>query len=90
MMAYMIFIRQTHSLTPKRAAATIGAAAAGLMCEPQCGCMRACVQATAEAQRPRGFAFWNIALEGAGANGTAAPLAFAPALNAFLHTRPGR
>ena len=46
-------------------------------------------EATAEGERPRGFAFWNIAEEGSGANGTSVPLSFAPSLNAFLHTRPG-
>lgn len=47
----------------------------------------AAYEATAASRRPRGFAFWNIAGEGEGANGTAAPLSFAPALNAFLHVR---
>jgi hypothetical protein len=42
---------------------------------------------TAPHLRPRGFAFWNIAMEGSTANGTEASLAFAPGLNAFLHTR---
>jgi hypothetical protein len=37
--------------------------------------------------RPRGFAFWNIAMEGQTANGTENSLAFAPGLNAFLHVR---
>ncbi len=37
--------------------------------------------------RPRGYAFWNIKLEGSGANGTETPFNFAPTLNSFLHTR---
>ena len=39
-------------------------------------------------ERPRGYAFWNIASEGGTANGTNATLAFSPELNRFLHARP--
>ena len=41
----------------------------------------------AAAQRPRGYAFWNIPLEGQTVNGTNATLSFAPTLNEFLGVR---
>ena len=50
----------------------------------------ACAAAYAAAppsERPRGYAFWNINLEGTNANGTTAKLSFAPELDAFLHVR---
>jgi hypothetical protein len=37
--------------------------------------------------QPRGFAFWNIAEEGGGANGTNTTLTFAPSFNEFLYIR---
>lgn len=43
--------------------------------------------ATIPSERPRGFAFWNIAEEGNTANGTDTTLSFAPSLDKFLHTR---
>mmetsp|Transcript_29264 Transcript_29264/g.59860 ORF Transcript_29264/g.59860 Transcript_29264/m.59860 type:complete len:366 (-) Transcript_29264:141-1238(-) len=47
----------------------------------------AAYMATAPDRRPRGFAFWNIASEGSGANGTNTALSFAPSLNEFLLVR---
>lgn len=38
-------------------------------------------------QRPRGYAFWNIHLDGTSANGTNRSVDFATGLNAFLHVR---
>lgn len=45
--------------------------------------------AAAPADRPRGYAFWNIPNEGQTVNGTNETLSFAPTLNAFLHVRGG-
>ena len=48
----------------------------------------AAYRAAPPAERPRGYAFWNIPSEGNTVNGTNATLAFAPELNAFLGVRP--
>lgn len=43
--------------------------------------------AAAPELRPRGYAFWNLQLDGGAANGTGATVDFARGLNAFLRTR---
>mmetsp|Transcript_95756 Transcript_95756/g.298197 ORF Transcript_95756/g.298197 Transcript_95756/m.298197 type:complete len:376 (+) Transcript_95756:94-1221(+) len=51
---------------------------------------RSCGQAYAALglpQRPRGFGFWNIRMEGSAANGTSTRVTFATELNSFLRVR---
>jgi len=40
--------------------------------------------------RPRGYAFWNIAMDGSKVNDTSRRVDFARSLNSFLHVRPVR
>ena len=44
-------------------------------------------QAADPSQRPRGYSFWCIALEGSKVNGTNTTVDFASSLNSFLHVR---
>lgn len=39
-------------------------------------------------KRPRGYAFWNIAMDGSKVNDTSQKVHFARSLNSFLHVRP--
>ena len=49
--------------------------------------IRQAYQAAEPLWRPRGYAFWNIALEGSKVNGTNGSVEFASSLNSFLHVR---
>ena len=44
-------------------------------------------QAADPSRRPRGYAFWNIGMEGSKVNNTNSTVAFASSLNSFLHVR---